>query len=376
MSALATAETATRSAKILVSGGRVEKLIFRGVTDSLSLLYTGGSIGSAVAEGNNAKGRLTLGDRMDASVLGDAASLFPTRAARVVYAKDGATGNGFSPASPASFRAAYGLLHNGGTMVLVGETTSSAAFYKAPAHNAKITLTSVYDGMDYRKSAGAKLVLASNFYLGGTTEMDHLVIESKGSYTGIFCNYNDVTFGSDVACSIAAGNNTYPSIISGTKGDIANKAGTVVIRGGDWQRLRLGSSGGNPQNVTTKVVMYGGTVHEYAIMVTTGHRSHVGNGTFEMHGGVVKGNVYGAYYSTATTVFDGNLAVILHGGKIGGGIYATKNNTGVLSGSFTVTVNGGDFSKLTEIAGGNTKSFVSKIKVNAALPNTVKISGF
>ncbi len=376
VTALMTAATTVRYAKINISGGRVGKLTFRGVTESLALLYCGGSIASAAADGACVQGTLTLGDRMAAGDLGNAAALFTKRGERVVYARDGGKGNGYSPASPASFRAAYELLRNGGTLVVVGEVTGNDTFYKAPLHSGKITITSVYNGVDYRKTADAKLVLARSFYFGGDTEVDHISLVSAGSYAGIFCCYYDVTFGSDITSGIAEGNTTYPCIITGAKGDIANKNGTVVINGGDWQRLRLGNSGDNPTNITTSVVMNGGTVHEYVIMVTTSHRSHIGNGSFQMNGGVVKGNIYGAYYSTASTVFCGDLSILLSGGTVHGGVYATKNGTGVLSGSFTVTVRGGDLSQIPEIVGTNTETFKSKLICDTALPTTVKVSGF
>ena len=373
---LATAKTGVRSAKLHIGGGKVENLVIKGVSESLSLLYTGGSIGLVKGEGNNVKGTLTLGDRMDESLLGGGAALFTGNANRTVYAKDGGMGNGFSPTSPASFRAAYGLLRNGGTLVVVGKTTANMSFYRAPAHSGKITITSVYGGVDYRNSRGAKLVLDSNFYLGGNTDMDNLTIEAGANYVGFICNYNNVNFGKGVTCTVAKGFTTYPSIITGAKGDIANKSGTVTINGGDWQRLRLGNSGDNPTNISTSVVMNGGTIHEYVVMVTSGHRYHIGNGKFELNGGTVLGDIYGAYYSTAATVFNGKLEVVLNGGSVYGSVYATKNKTGALTGSFTITVNGGDLTKLSGIIGGNTSTFQSRLNANITLPGSVKVSGF
>lgn len=274
-------------------------------------------------------------------------------------------------------------------IVFMDAYTLASGVNKPIAHDNTFVYTT-YDGVtDYAKENGAKLVFGKScvFQIAGPTKWENISFEYKSSLTFV-ANYHAMAFGENIGMQklTAEGNGIY--VYGGYRAPndsvteieldthLSFASGTVVIHGGDWQRLRLGNSGDNPTNVTTSVVMNGGTIHEYVIMVTTSHRSHVGSGSFVLNGGTVKGNVYGAYYSTASTIFKGDLSVVLGGGTVHGGVYATKNGTGVLSGSFTVTVKGGDLSQIPEIVGTNTETFRSKLISETALPSTVKVSGF
>lgn len=116
----------------------------------------------------------------------------------VVYVKDGATGNGFSPAAPiGSIEAAQALLSKGGTVVLVGETTLSVKC-TLPAHSEAITYTSVYDGVDYR-TQGARLYFPNGvtILLGGEAIFKDINIHTD-TYAYITAGFNPLTFDTGV----------------------------------------------------------------------------------------------------------------------------------------------------------------------------------
>ena len=128
----------------------------------------------------------------------------------VVYVKDGGTGDGFTAATAVgSLEAAYEALITNtaieedasvkGTIVICGKIARSDSFNfendGSCSHKGTVTLTSVYGGVDYRKS-GAELHLASQdtgtsatagtsceqrFQVGGPTVMENLTINRAGS---------------------------------------------------------------------------------------------------------------------------------------------------------------------------------------------------
>ena len=375
----ATVQTVKVSGKadvtVAITSGTIEKLLFSDMSGVTNLQYFGGKIVSSALEGTNAPGVGTFGEGISAESIGDAASLFTKIADRVVFAMDGAEGNGVTPDSPASFADAYAALTNGGTLVIVGEVKSTAAFYQAPANTGKITITSVWNGVDYRVTNGARIVLPRSFYFSGDTDVDHVTIISQGNNAAFFCFYHDVTFGRDIIGGYEGGTTTYPCIVTGAKGDIADVSGTVTVNGGDWQRLRLGNSGDNPTNVTSNVVVNGGNFHGYVYMVSTSHKTHSGKGNLTVNGGNFYSGILGAYYSSAATAFDGDLTLTINGGTVYNVIQATNNGTGVLKGSFTLVIQGGDFSHLTGILGATTGNFTCNIQVSDAIDLDAKLSG-
>jgi len=375
----ATVETVTltgnAAATVAIASGEIKNLVFRDATGDFSLQYLGGKIGTTTVEGNNASGTLTLGDGITADMLGDAASLFTKQAERVVFTMDGANGSGVTPESPTSFADAYASLQNGGTLVIVGEVRSSASFYQAPKHSGKITITSLWDGVDYRVTSGARFVLPRSFYFGGDTDMDHVALVSEGNNAALFCFYHDVTFGRDIIGSYAGTSTTYPCIVTGAKGDIENVGGTVTVNGGDWQRLRLGNSGDNPTNVRTDVIVNGGNFHGYVYMLSTSFKKHTGTGSLTINGGNLYSGILGAYCSNAATVFSADLTLTINGGTVYNVIHATNNANGVLSGSFTLVLQGGDFSHLTDITGIEKEGFKCKLQVSEAIDLDAKLTG-
>lgn len=111
---------------------------------------------------------------------------------------------GASPKNPtSSFARAVELCQGGGTIVVCGSVNPTDAAGGAtlpailPENYNKITVTSVWDGVDYRNDAklNAKIFLGSSIYLNGDFEFTNVTFETVAAATKVVCNYNDVTFG-------------------------------------------------------------------------------------------------------------------------------------------------------------------------------------
>lgn len=173
---------------------------------------------------------------------------------------------------------------NGGVAVIIGQVTIAVENGVMPAHNGMITVTSYYDGVDYRtkkygtEATCARLILdnAANgaFALQGDYVFDYLdiCVNTNKKQSIIACYYNDVTFGANVKTVFEGYDGTpwyegdfscaeYPTvdmrkappiIITGWNKEDAQGAGsitesttitepaTVNIAGGTWYSVRVG----------------------------------------------------------------------------------------------------------------------------------------
>ncbi len=111
---------------------------------------------------------------------------------------------GASADSPtSSFARAVELCQGGGTIVICGSVTPTEGAEGVtlpavlPENYNKITVTSVYNGVDYRQDAkvNAKLYLSGSIYFNGDFEFTNVTFETVAAATKIVCNYNDITFG-------------------------------------------------------------------------------------------------------------------------------------------------------------------------------------
>ncbi len=347
-----TTDTSIVKANVAVSGGTVDKIVFNNVTGELSYLLYGGEVKAYEVSGSNVKGTLKMdAEKFTVESLGAAASLFEVDNTVVYYLKDGATGNGTSAnAAGSTFADAYSAIGNSnGVIVICGTYTIPAAFV-SPAHTGKITITSVYDGIDYRKTDDAKIVLLGNYYCGGTTVIDGIVLDNEKNYGGLFGAYNDMTIGADVICEYSGNNTTYPSIVGGTYEIIENVSGTVTVNGGIWQRVRLGNSAAVPVNADLTMTINGGTFLEKVTLGT--NTTHTGNLSLVVNGGTFKAGIVGTSMpSGGDYSYNGTMNITVNGGTIYGKILPTDSNYGTLHGTYTVTLNGGDFAHLTDVRG-------------------------
>ena len=281
----------------------------------------------------------------------------------VVYIADGGTGDGTSASAPlGSLSDAYTAIgNNDATIVVCGEYTVTEPFV-AQSHTGVVTITSVFGGVDYRKTNKAAFTLAANYYCGGETLIDNIKVNSAASYVGLFGNYKKMTVGAGVTTGCSGENTVYPCIIGGGYRSVKNASGEVVVNGGTWQRIRLGNSAGSPTNSNVSLTFNNGTVME--LVYLSGGESHSGDFLLTVNGGTLKMGIVGASMSlveqenedgTTTLVdtlsYSGNMTITINGGNICGRIRPQYTKYGTLSGSWNININGGEFSHCAEIVG-------------------------
>ncbi len=336
---------------LTVGGGSVEKVVFRNITEALSCTLVGGSIGAFEIAGETVKGTLTLDERyFTAESLGEAADLFGRGGERVFFLADGAKGSGMSASSPSSslVDAYAALAQSGGKIVICGKYTVATAFNMG-VNQKKITITSVYESVDYRVTNGAELVLAKNFYCGGETEFCDITLRAGGKYVSIYANAHPLVLGENITSIADTVSETYLSVMGGNQQALTDKTTDLAIHSGTWQRVRGGTAADGSKNTKVNLRIYGGTFME---TVTLGSSlSHDGDITAEIHGGEFRAGILASTLSNHTHALNSNVTFTVTGGTVHRYIKVANSAVGTYSGSYTLNILGGNLAHLTEIVG-------------------------
>ncbi|MBQ7661721.1 MAG: hypothetical protein IJS44_06675, partial [Clostridia bacterium] len=272
-----------------------------------------------------------------------------------VFVCDGGEGDGSSAQSPlGSFAAAVEAVKTtGGAVVVCGPYTVSSGF-SAPANTAPITVTSVYDGVDFSESAGAYLALGANLGMNGTTVFENMAIVCTKNYSAILGFGNDLTLGEGLDCRRADGITTYPSVLGGATKALSDKNASLTFESGKWQRVRGGSNTGTNQNFNITFTVEGGEFFERVILAScsTGvGLSHSGNVTAKILGGTFRRGLSLTAPVGDEDTFSGDCDLTLSGGEIYADISASATGRGILNGRFYVNVENLDAVHLCEIVG-------------------------
>ncbi len=267
----------------------------------------------------------------------------------VYYVCDGGTGNGGSASSAGgSLADAYNALSDGGTIVVCGTYTIYETF-ESIAHSGKITITSVYGGVDYRKTKSANLVFGNNMYCGGETEFCNIVLNSATYYPAIYAYNYKVVIGRGIECGRVNGSEQNISLMGGGRGAYKNKATDVTISSGTWQRVRGGTAAGGSENYTVNLTINGG---EFIERVTLGSSaSHHGDIHATINGGTFYQGLVAATLSADTDEFNSNVYLNISGGTFYAKLSLAANDIGTYVGSFNVSITGGEFAHLVEFVG-------------------------
>lgn len=280
----------------------------------------------------------------------------------VYFVRDGGTGNGSgASAAGGSLVDAYNALKDGGTIVVCGEYTISEAFNSIP-HSGKITITSVYGGTDYRKK-GACINFANNMYCGGETEICNIVLNSATVYPAIYAYNYPLILGSGIESGRVNDSKQNVSVMGGGNGVYKNKTTNLTINSGKWQRVRGGSGASGSTGYTVNITINGGEFVEKVTLGSNGTHSGdiyatINGGTF--YQGVVVATLEGAKTVTnddgsTTTVpaqtLNSNIYLNINGGLFYASLGVSANGLGVYTGSFNVSVTGGEFAHLVEFVG-------------------------
>ena len=280
----------------------------------------------------------------------------------------------------------------GGKIVLCGKTTLDADLAPA-AHTGAVTLTMFQDGTDYRAS-GAELYFTgrhSLFFAGAVKFVQFTFHIAETAF--LFAQWHPLEMGEDITVrQYKSGNGMY--LIGGTQSgreDTAVRDGAphLIVRSGRYHTI-------TPYSRQIKATFTGDAVIDAREgMFTVCKDASVTYKPDILGSAALSVGTYGTVSEARTVVIDGaeadgivggadTLDVEICSGKVGSlqtAATAVRHaklqvHGGVLAGSFTVTVTGGELSQIPEIVGTNTKTFTSSISTNTAIPSSVKISGF
>jgi GH43 family beta-xylosidase len=269
-----------------------------------------------------------------------------TRQAAAVAAQPGRVafvGEPGATSIAAEFADAFEQLPEGGTIVLRGTVRLGREFL-APAHAARVTITSVHDGKDYRAD-GAKLVLGAEFFPGGPATFEGLVLEADAKTPGIFCAGHPVVLGNDIACKPAQGGK-FPAITGAADG---GGSSDVTVNSGEWESL----SGGAPQDTaptggSLRVTINGGRFN--GPVCAAGAGRHTGNAALTVNGGEFFAGV-AVLANHPGASFNGDATVTINNGVFFNTIAASRNAGAEFAGSYALAINGGDFTSVTDVTG-------------------------
>lgn len=349
---------------VTLLGGKIGTIDISRV-NSFVLNLANGDIGIFSAQ-NCEKTELVVSPTANAALAARLKPLFEkVTSENVVFVANGGTGSGITADYPVgSLEAAFAALPGGGTIVVSGQLTVSNT--STPASNAAYTVTSVYDGVDYRKTNGAHILFEANLYLYSDVTFDGIDIVSGKNACYLVFNGHKGVLGTDINCSLEPNVSTYVCIVSGTRHkNYEIHSASLIISGGTWYHVYGASTAAAEfSGLDTSLTVNGGTFTGRVCAMGAGNQS--GSGKLTVNGGTFYGGVYGVA-ALATEVFNGKIDIVLNGGTFYGKLRVATRYETTLNGEYNVTVNGGDFTHITDIVGG--EKFGGELKSTFAAGN-------
>ena len=267
----------------------------------------------------------------------------------VVHVKTGGKGDGKSEKSPlGSFSdAVAALADTGGVVVVCGELDLKGAVTVSECR-APITVTSDYNGVDYR-TKGAALILQGDVTQRCEVRYEFLNIKFS-SAVSFYANYNSIGIGAEVETSRidASGTYRYPIIFGGYKvgADTADAVSNdrdscVSIDSGTWDTVICGNY---RPSVTSAMGINRG---RSALIINGGTFNRTSDLTFPVS-------------ATGMNYFSGDVYMEINGGVFENAVYAvmrsgqTVSSTSVAcakcaSGDVLVRITGGNFSQVVGV---------------------------
>ncbi len=276
----------------------------------------------------------------------------------VVYIRDDGEGDGTTPDKAlGDIVAATEKLKNGGTIVVCGKVSVDTG--KTLRKTAgKITLTSVYGGVDYAKLNDAHIELTKYIAFNSETLLENIHFVSKGNDCYISAEGNEFTVGDGVTCEIFKGNRTedYPDLIAGSfaLSNSLKKDIHMTVKSGTWGSLVGGqfsivANSGKTRRIEGNITIdvYGGKFTDDSFIA--GLNNLKGNATFNVYGGTFACSVFGLSGEAITV--DGSVTLNGFKGGFEGDIRAAQNDLPTLNGKFIFNVHNADITRASVIIG-------------------------
>lgn len=244
--------------------------------------------------------------------------------------------------------AAFGqLAQSGGVIVLRGPVRINGDFDE-PLHDAPVTVTSSHAGKDYRSEGGAKLKMGAAYIVNGPTTFARVIIAPDGETSRIYCNGRKVVFDKDVACQQPSGGK-FPTIVGAARKAGGFTGSNVTINSGQWNTVVGGTfQDAAPTSGTLLVTVNGGRF--YGAVCATGTGRHTGAAEMVLNQGFFHGGVTGLGNHSGASA-RGTIRVTINGGTFYNTIAASPNAGAQLAGSYTLALNGGNFTSITGVTG-------------------------
>ncbi|MBE5757236.1 MAG: DUF4185 domain-containing protein [Clostridiales bacterium] len=270
----------------------------------------------------------------------------PAKSQVVFVSSEGSTVNdGLTKESATTLSFALGMVKkDGGTIVITNPISLDESIdgkYFFPSNEKGITITSVYDGVDYRTTDNASILVSSVVSFYGDYTFNAVDFISGGTNAFLCFQYNNITIGEDVNCYRKAGVSNDIAIICGysvasafiynTYETSCHEDAEIIVKSGTWQYIR----GGN-RRLSAEALF--GTIDSGVTLVIK----------------VAGGN----FTSTATDLnsvvgmnsVDGTVYMEITGGNFEGGVYLlsrtgsnTNNYPANINGKVTLNIKGGTF---------------------------------
>lgn len=257
-------------------------------------------------------------------------------AQNVVFLKNGGTGDGTSAVSPlGSITAAYTALGDAGGTIVICDDFELTATFTEPAHTGLVTITQVYNDIDYRGAGGTENTFyitssGKRYVLSGPTKFENINIHGFGtskSFILFIANYHPITMGEGIYCDgfLYTELAKSTSILGGYQKDQGDPVATnldshITIQSGKFLLVGFNRSILGPYTGTARINITGGEI----VSIFGGSAAGTGGGLdLNITDGVFSGPVYASNY----------------GGNMG-------------AGSVNVTISGGNFSSCPTIVGG------------------------
>jgi len=299
-----------------------------------------------------------------------------------IYVKADGTGDGLTPENPTnSLRQGFSYASADPIEIILVDDLTIGGFIRCDGNTQDVKVTSMDldgDGV-YPKLIIQSWIILQNSGAGNTITFENIEIQSDRSGTvPIFANYNNLTIGKGVTCTISEAHKEdglYPTIYAGflesegenTAEDKSNDYNTTInVASGTWSSIFGGNRratlenaiGNNRADMTINVS--GGTIvgtEGRGAITGTGYNFYSGDVSINVTGGVINGNIYGVGYLGqygGATPYDeyglkGDIAISINGGTITGDIYAKYLYSAIaplIRGNVSVEI--GEFADLSE----------------------------
>ena len=290
--------------------------------------------------------------------------------APAVFVSDTGTGDGSSPEKAISdLRAAFSLLaETGGYAVVCGPLTLAQTNYTTPRTERTVTVTSFYDGVDYRERGARLSILMSSYFHSGSVKYEYINIEFSKA-VNIYMQYNDLHIGDEVSTSrqSASGTYRYPILIGGkvpaatdSVESVSNSRDTVMrIDSGTWDTAFCGNNRSNSS------VAVGNNSGRSALIINGGHFTRTQDNSYPVSASGMNYFSGDVYLEINGGVFDCAVFAVFRTGTLpsGSSLIAKKTNTG----NVLVRITGGEFNNTV----GLTRAYDASAGNDAYLKNYV-----